>query len=234
MDTQNKLSSRHIFSVSALWAQFINILPTFFISSAIALGGATLTVVIARLTGNPIWKLAKDPADIARYQPYIGMLSNWGALLWFSTGAICLFTASVLRRNGVSRQGTFFFSSGALSLILAIDDLYQLHDRVLPRLLHIPEIFFYLLYILLFVIYFISFLRQIVRYDYFLFGIAILFFIFSRQFVLQMPILSDFQTTSDMLKYFGIVFWMAYYFKAASRELDFQLNRTKPRTPSVS
>jgi hypothetical protein len=87
----------------------------------------------------------------------------------------------------------------------------MLHDRLLPRMFHVPEILFYLLYFFAFAAYLAYFIPQILRYDYLLFVAAFLFFVFSRQFFIKIPYLSQFNTTGDMLKYFGIVFWLAFF-----------------------
>lgn len=220
MDQPSNSREDHFFSFSAFWKQVIRIIPALFLSSVLALGGAAITVLVARLTDNPIWKLAKDPADVIQFQPYIGMLSNWGALLWMTTAAICLFTAAILKSSRARPQTRrFIFFSGVLSLILAVDDLYMFHDRVLPRVLHIHEYFFYLLYIILMLTYVIAFMREILRHEYILFGIAFVFFVLSRRFFIRIPLLDEFMTTGDMLKYFGIVFWLAFFYRTASREV---------------
>ncbi len=218
-----------LFSFSALWKQVIRIIPALLISSAVALGGTTVTVLVARLTDNPIWKLAKDPADVIQFQPYIGMLSNWGALLWMTTAAICLFTAVILKTSRARLQTRLFiFFSGVLSLLLAVDDLYMFHDRVLPRVLNIHEYFFYMLYIILILAYLVAFTREILRQDFILFVIAFGFLFLSRRFLFRFSFLDEYMTTGDMLKYFGIVFWLAFYYRAASREISALIQRPKP------
>ena len=81
-----------------------------------------------------------------------------------------------------------------------------------------PEIFFYFLYFLAFVAYLAYFTPQILKYDYLLFMVAFLFFVFSRQFFIKIPYFSQFNTTGDMLKYFGIVFWLAFFYRVALHE----------------
>ncbi|MBL8088769.1 MAG: hypothetical protein JNJ43_00465 [Anaerolineales bacterium] len=205
--------------------QIIRILPVVFISIALALGGAAATVFIARLTNNPIWKLAKDPAQVIGFEPYIGLLSNWGALLWVSAGVICLFASLAMKNQHASfRAYRFLFASGILSFLLAVDDIFLLHDEVLPRLLDMPEFFFYLIYVIIFGSYLLYFRRDISKYDYLLFMAAFMLLLVSRGFFLP-RVLRGYMTTNDMLKYFGIVFWLAFFYRAAMQEVTRLINK---------
>lgn len=213
------------FSFPNIKSQILKIWTTVWISTFIALGGAGFTVLVATLTDNPIWKLAKDPAEVENFPPYIGMLSNWSVILWTIAAAICLFSAVLLKQQKAP-DATFKFIaiSGGFSLLLGIDDLYLLHDRVFPRLFHIPENFFYILYIFAFLAYLIYFIPQILKYEYLLFGAALLFFVFSRRSFIALPF-DRFMTTGDMLKYFGIVFWLAFFYRTALYEVSALANR---------
>lgn len=194
----------------------------------ISLGGAGLTVLVATLTDNPIWKLAKDPAEVKNFPPYIGMLSNWSVILWTMAAAICLFSAVLLKQQKASGATFRFIAvSGGFSLLLGIDDLYLLHDRLFPKLFHIPENFFYGLYIFAFLAYLIYFIPQIIKYEYLLFGAALLFFLMSRRLFVTIPFFDQFMTTGDMLKYFGIVFWLAFFYRTALFEVSALFNREK-------
>jgi len=209
------------FSLSAIKNQLSEIWKTIAVGILISLGGAGFTVLIAKLTGYPIWMLAKDPAETERFPPYIGMLSNWGVILWTATAVICLFSAVLLKQQKAPHATRrFLVASGIFSLLLGIDDLYMLHDRLLPRMFHVPELLFYLLYFLAFAAYLAYFIPQILKYDYLLFLAAFLFFVFSRQIFIRIPYFSQFNTTGDMLKYFGIVFWLTFFYRTALYEVN--------------
>ena len=90
------------FSPSAIKNQISKIWKTVAIGILISLGGAGFTVWIAKLTDNPIWMLARDPAETKHFPPYIGMLSNWGVILWTATAVICLFSAVLLKQQKAS------------------------------------------------------------------------------------------------------------------------------------
>ena len=214
------------FSFQTIKDQILRNWMTIGISILVALGGAGVTVLVAELTNNPIWKLAKDPSEVMSFPPYIGMLSNWGVVLWIAAAAICLFSAVLLRqRNGSSATFIFFAVSGAFSLVLGIDDLFLLHDRLLPNLLDISENYFYFLYLLGFLVYLLWFFRQIIKYDYLFFGAALLLFLMSRRVFVTLPFFDQFMTTGDMLKYFGIVFWLAFFYRTALVEVSALVNQ---------
>lgn len=214
------------FSFSNIKNQIVRIGVTLGVSILVALGGAGFTVLSAKLTHNPIWKLANDPSEVMEFPPYIGMLSNWGVVLWVTAAAICLFSAVILKQQKASNATyRFIAASGGLSLVLGIDDLFVLHDHLLPQLLGSPERYFYFLYFFVFLVYLIYFLREIVKYEYLLFGAALVFFVLSRRIFVSLPFFDQFMTAGDMLKYFGIVFWLAFFYRTALFEVSAILNR---------
>jgi hypothetical protein len=205
----------------AFLKQLIELLPTLLLSGILALSGSLFTIWLANYTENPVWKLAKDAADVIGYPPYYGMLSSWSSMLWMATSTVCLFTAAITWNSTSDRaMWRFVLFSGLLSFMLAVDDLYLLHDRILPRALHTSEDVFYLLYLFLMTGYIIIFIRQIIRSDYILFWIAFFFLAFSRGFYKLIPLLGDFYTANDMFKYFGIVFWLAFFVRTAAKQLQ--------------
>ena len=215
-------------SPSAIKNQIRKIWKTVAVGVLISLGGAGFIVLVANLTDNPIWMMAKDPAEIKHFPPYIGMLANWSIILWMVTAVICLFSAVILKQQKAPKAIFWFLvASGIFSLLLGIDDQYLLHDRLLPRMFHMPEMLFYLLYFFAFAAYVIYFIPQILKHDYLLFVAAFLFFIFSRQFLIEIPYFSQFNTTGDMLKYFGIVFWLAFFYRTALHEVNALLHNEK-------
>ncbi|MBE0682504.1 MAG: hypothetical protein IH589_11375 [Anaerolineales bacterium] len=214
----SNLSSR--FTISALKDQISSIWRIAAAGFVLSLGGAGFTVLVAELTGNPIWKLAKDPAYVMRFPSYIGMLSNWSVMLWTIAAAICLFGAVILKQNAVSSDTVVFIAvSGLLNLVLAVDDLFLLHDWVLPKMFDVPEMFFYLLYALTFLLYLSFFTFRILKYDYLLFGAGLILLALSRSLG-RIAFFGQFMTTGDMLKYFGIVFWLAFFYRTVLQEIN--------------
>ena len=75
-----------------------------------------------------------DPALISNIHPFIGVLSNFGIMLWTATAAICLFSWAVLRYNsGETRFSIFLLCSGLITTLLSLDDLFLLHENILDK-----------------------------------------------------------------------------------------------------
>jgi hypothetical protein len=53
--------------------------------------GIAATIGIAAAYGVPVDELTRDPAAVMRIPYYIGLLSNWGIMLWSAAAAICPF-----------------------------------------------------------------------------------------------------------------------------------------------
>ena len=103
--------------------------------------GATVISLLFALGGVPVRELVRDPAAEYNYPAYGGLLSHLGIALMFGCTAICAFAATIasVRRN-------VLWGAAWLSLTLTLDDLFLLHEEVLPELLGLPEIILYLLY----------------------------------------------------------------------------------------
>lgn len=64
---------------------------------------------------------------------YYGAVSNLGVMLWTSASAVCLFAGMLLALHyGVTRSALTLLAGGVLSGVLAVDDLFLLHDDLLP------------------------------------------------------------------------------------------------------
>jgi len=51
---------------------------------------------------------------------------------------------------------------------------------------------------------------------------ALFFFLISRKLFVTLPFFNQFISTGDMLKYFGIVFWLAFFYRTALYEVSLQ------------
>ena len=190
------------------------------ISMFIALGGIGSTIFLSYLTGHPLRKLTKDPAQVLHFQVYIGWLSNLSVWLWIIAATFCLFGSEILRRQGNTPTSAHFMRiSGLLNLFLAFDDMFLLHDRVFPQFLHLPEKFFYIAYILIILIYLAYFLPQILKHEDLLLLIAVVSLGLSRRMFVAIPILEQYSTPPDMMKFVGIAFWVVFYYRAAFQEI---------------
>ena len=78
-----------------------------------------ISILILRTSGFSVTEILRDPAQQSGESSFIGFISNTGIWLWVASAAICLFYAIALL--------------GALSLLLAIDDFFMIHDRYINQ-----------------------------------------------------------------------------------------------------
>ena len=76
-----------------------------------------------------IQRLTVDPSALAGVPSYVGLLSNLGVVLWFSTASVLLFVART-----VPSLRRVLLLPGWLSLVLGLDDGLMLHEELLPNL----------------------------------------------------------------------------------------------------
>lgn len=217
------------FSFKSLGEQIASIGPIFLLSIFLSSCVALSIFLLSAAKNTPMWMLTKDPAYITYTGAYIGMLSNLSVLFWVGAAAICFFTATILRQRSASQIGlTYILASGTFSIILGLDDLFMWHERILPKLLHIPESIFYLIYLGVFLIYILYFSASILKSDYLLFIAAMVLLGGSRMIYPFFPEIDRAFSLGDMLKFAGIVLWLAYFYRVARQELNLFMDKKLP------
>ena len=169
----------------------------------------------------PVEDLLRDPLAVAQLSSqcchsYYGALSSLGVLLWSGTAAVCLFAGLLLLNSqGPSEAARFLGSAGLFSGFLAADDLFLLHDHVLPNY-GVPEVAMYGLYGLLCIGYLLRFRVIIASQDMLAFLLAGGFL--ATSIFVDQVIHSDASIrilVEDGSKLFGIGFWAAFHVAAA-------------------
>jgi len=189
-------------------------------------GALGLLVVINRVADIPLRLFFIDPVAEFSAPMYVGLVSNFGVVLWGSAASVCLFGGWLLLKNPRTRSRAWFLVvSGLISAVLMFDDLYLLHEEVLPERLHIPQPLVFVAYGGLIVGFLIGFRRLILASDFALlllafgfFGASILVdvFVTTEEFF----IFGDFagrHLIEDGLKLLGIVVWTAYFWRVSIR-----------------
>ncbi len=191
--------------------------------------GAVLLVVIVGLyilasaAGVPLEKLSTETATYTDTSFYTGILSNLGIMLWSAAAALGFLGAVLLR--GVPRVERFMFASGIATTLLALDNIMLIHDRVIPRHLHVRESIVYVLYILLIAIFLLSFSRLILSAtNYPILAVGVLFLFVSAAMGKLLDYSQQMMFIKASFKLAGIAFWMAYYFDTLVRFV----NRSRP------
>lgn len=172
------------------------------------------------LTGIDAGRLTRDPASVERYPFYVGYLSYVGVLLWSAAAAVCLFSAWQVRSHGGSAaDGWFLGLSGLVSLWLMSDDLFMLHEEVLPTYVGLPESLVYVVYVVLGVAYAVVFRRSILKTDYPLLGLALV--LVGSSVALDLAPIQSIGPyfVEDSAKFAGIATWFVYWARASSAAL---------------
>jgi hypothetical protein len=193
--------------------------------------GIIAIVGIAAAFGVPADELTRDPAAVMGVRFYVGLLSNWGIMLWSAAAAMCLFTAWLLRERN-SASFAWLLASGLITALLAMDDMFMLHEDVFPNVFGIHEKVVYLIYLLAGGIYILYFLPEFLKRKYLIFAAAFVF--------LAISVLSDSigrwfyvpTAVEDSFKYAGIVLWLIFFMKTARDELAALLSKSQPQTSS--
>ncbi|AFY56487.1 hypothetical protein Riv7116_4048 [Rivularia sp. PCC 7116] len=170
--------------------------------------------------------LFRDVFVAASVKPYYGLFSNIGIFLWSATAAILLFCGTVLINvNKNHKYSKFLLSFGSLTLLLALDDFFMLHETVFPVLLKISEKVTFLAYAII-TAYCLFKFRKIIFNSYFtIFIIAITFLLLSIIVDQLIPASSylfkvdDGYFFEDSLKFIGIISWCFYFIKISGEQI---------------
>lgn len=116
--TARNPSSTHLLCAALV----LGVLP-----AVLALG---LGVLVAARTGDPFAALTRDLRVTTDVPLHFGALSALTVMVWTAGAAVALVTAWPARRT--SRTASLLLALGVLSLALAVDDQFMIHDGILP------------------------------------------------------------------------------------------------------
>lgn len=181
-------------------------------------------ILIKVTTGIPMSEFVRDSNSIADAPFYTGFYSQIGLFLWFSSAAICFFLAQLSNVNFSNQQTrAFFLASGALSLLLGVDDAFLLHEEALP-MLGIDEKFTLITYMLLVLAYLFRFYNYIFTTSFVVLGFGFTFFAVSVGADAVIPEQYHSYAVEDGAKMAGLLAWFYYFFSTAKFEVSKVLN----------
>ncbi|MFX0211569.1 MAG: hypothetical protein ACFFDT_36665 [Candidatus Hodarchaeota archaeon] len=182
-----------------------------------------LIVAIASYYLNiPISHFTRDPLAIRGGHPFLGIISNIGAILWSFSVAICFFSYVLLKTSKKPHDGLgFIMFGGFISSVLLLDDLFMLHETIYPRYFGVSEKIVFLFYGVLILFYLVRFRKIIIETDFIFILLAVFFFALSALVdMLPESLLSWHHLFEDGLKFFGIISWFGYQFSVCFREVQ--------------
>lgn len=182
------------------------------------------SVIFSIYFNIPFSNLTRDPLAVIEAHPYYGFISNIGAILWSFSTAIGFFTYLVVKTRSYMDKNVikFILFGGVLSLILLLDDLFMLHERVFPKMLFLDEKITFSIYAALILFYLIKFRSLILtKTNYIFLVLSISFFGLS----ILVDLLPEFSPNwhhlfEDVPKFFGIVNWAGYHFLACKSMIE--------------
>lgn len=198
--------------------------------SALALLG--MAAVASRMRGVPLALFTRDPMEITGGHPLYGVISNLGVLLWCSCAAVCFFTALALRGTGRRSPALpFILWGGMATTVLLLDDLFLLHDILLPRHLGMRQRWIYAGYAGVCLLYLLRFRAITSRNTPLLLAIA-LFGVSVVVDILPESVLPfNRHLVEDGSKFLGIALWCACYVGACLGEVRAAVQAETPTTP---
>lgn len=164
---------------------------------------------------------------------YAGILSQLGIMFWSATAAVCVLAFLLLKRqnkNGPTKR--FLFHTIAFTIFLLLDDAFIFHEDIAPNYLGIDQNIIFVLYLLVYLVFFLVNISEILTSEYLLLGFAMVLFAASifidvahlEHYGLQGLFFSErFQTfLEDGLKFAGIVTWFVYFIRYSIQSLERQ------------
>lgn len=176
------------------------------------------------LTGITPARFTQDPAALTGAHPLLGAASNLGVLAWTATAAVCLFTAMLLHGRRDRREfARWMLAAGLLTCLLALDDLFLLHESLLPEALGIPQPAVLAAYVAAVGLFLLRFRAPMERTDRTLLGLALAFFAASVA-ADQLPgawfrASGWLYLLEDGCKLLGIAGWSGYFLSVAASAL---------------
>lgn len=172
-------------------------------------------VSICYFTGNSIGTFTKDPMALTDLPFYSGSFSQLGNMFWFIAAGISFFTFFISK----GKYKKFLLFSAIFSLLLGMDDLFLIHDGLLPAI-GLNENVMYFIYGIFTICYFSAFHKNILKTPFIILLMAFGF--------LGLSVISDLFKISgvnpflfeDGFKMMGIISWMVYHFKVSKYVLE--------------
>lgn len=134
----------------------------------LVLGAVLAAAILAKVRLDVPWYFVMgDPATATGWPFFVGFVSNVGVVMWAAIATVFLFRHHVERAaQGPSEWSRFLLWSGVFAAVLGLDDLFLLHDQVLPDYLSIGQSLVVGLYVVLCLGYLLRFSGQIARTAY--------------------------------------------------------------------
>jgi len=196
-------------------AQFRTITPVLLITWLMTILALLVSIFISTVREIPLDTFTQDPNAKMGAPFYVGLFSNIGIMIWSAALTVCFYAASRIVKGVRRFDREFLIVSGLITLMMTLDDLYQVHEFVFPHYFSISENMVYLTYMNIYLIYFIRYRNQLLNSDFIALALAFFFLGLSTVIdLLPLPIEKD-TFLEDAMKLLGAVSWLVYYMRTA-------------------
>ena len=173
-----------------------------------------VSLISLYLSGFEIMEILRDPAQQTEVSSLLGFLSNIGIWLWVSSAAISFFYVLSNFNSGDKRDRELLFLAGMLSMVLAIDDFFMIHDR------YVNQYICYTVYAIFAVSLFVRHFNRIIEIEGFAFllaGLSLALSILTDHFQYEVPIgYGITQILEEGFKFMGAATWLYFIGRTAS------------------
>ncbi|MCG7588635.1 hypothetical protein [Photobacterium sp. OFAV2-7] len=190
---------------------------------------STLSMLFLAFLGEPyIYESMSDPILYLDGEIWTGFGSNMGILMWACSAAIALFCGTVMLSTATKKQEPYLLILlGSLTLLLSLDDLFLLHDAILPYF-SIKEHVIFAIYAFLSLFIIFKHLNVISQTENFLLfiGGTLLFISICIDILPKPPFLGFIE---DAAKFIGICAWSGYLMRTSFLMLIEVIHQTKEK-----
>ncbi len=159
-------------------------------------------------------EVLRDPAQQTGLSSFLGFVSNIGVWLWVSSAAICCFSLVTNHSKFRIAPTELIILLGTLSLLLAVDDFFLLHER------YVYQKGIFLFYAIFALSLLVRHYRKIIEIDGFSFLLAGVLLALSVELdINQRKIPLDYahvQLIEEGCKFVGAAIWLFFVGQAAS------------------
>ena len=93
----------------------------------------SFSLLVLKYVGFTSIEIIRDPAHLNDSSSLLGFISNIGNWIWVGSASICFFIVFTGGHAIESNRKELLFLAGLLSLLLAIDDFFMIHDRYVKQ-----------------------------------------------------------------------------------------------------
>ena len=178
----------------------------------------------------------KDPLANTGINPFCGIISNIGVIVWSFSVAICFFSYFLLKTSKKHHDVLgFIVFGGFISLVLLLDDLFMFHEIIYPRYFGVSEKIVFSFYGMMMFFYLVKFRKLLIETEFiflllvvFFFSLSILVDLFLPESLFPKFLHPWYLLFEDGPKFLGIVSWFGYQYSVCFQELQSVANTIAP------